>query len=116
ACRVDQAVDPAVSAADVGDDAEPIKLFGDVERVRGALAARQIAGDGACALGTGGLGHRLADRAGRTGDQNDLVLEPVHPSVVLMVVFVVIVVVMIVVVVVPVVMTMVMMMMSMIVV
>src|SRR5207244_1598485 len=84
---------------------------------RRALAARQIAGDGARALGAGGFGHRLADRAGRAGDQNDLVLKPVHPSVVLVVVFGVTVVVTIVVVVmvvsVPMIMRMVMSMMIM---
>ena len=30
--------------------------------------------------GTPPLGHRLADRAGGAGDQNDLVLEPIHPA------------------------------------
>ena len=98
--RVDQAIEPVVRAADLGDHAEPVRLGGDVERVVCAVAAGQIAGDRKPAGGVDRLRHGLAERAGGAGDQNDLVLEPLHPaSAALVIVRVVVIVVMIVVIV-----------------
>ncbi len=78
--RVDQPIEPVVRAADLGDHAEPVRLGGDVERVVCAVAAGQIAGDRSPACGAHRLRHGLADGAGGAGDQNDLVLEPLHSA------------------------------------
>jgi hypothetical protein len=77
--RIDEAVEPAMRAADLGDHAQPIEFFGDVQRMRCAKAY-EVAGDGAAVLGHDRIDDRLADRASRPGDQDDLVLEPGHAA------------------------------------
>ena len=78
---VDEAVEPVVGAADLGDHAQPVVLGGDVERVVDALPAGEIAGDRnrrpprSTASATA-----LPTEPARAGDQNDLVLEPVHAA------------------------------------
>ena len=68
------------AAADLGDHAQPIKLGGHIERMADAGAAGQIAGDGDAAFDRHRCGDRRADCARRAGDQNDLVVQPVHAA------------------------------------
>jgi len=83
ACRIDQPVDPAVGAADVGDDAEPVALL-VTSRRGGALAARQIAvmARAPSALAASATALPMAPAA--SGDQKrSWSLSRFHPSVVL---------------------------------
>ncbi len=88
---VDQTVEPAVGAADLGDHAEPV---GSEVTSSACVAPCRPARSLVTATPPSALhrlGHGLADRAGRAGDQNDLVLEPVHAASALVIVLVVVV-------------------------
>src|SRR5262249_14720777 len=58
----------------------------NVEHMVSAMAAGEIAGDRNAARSLDRLRHRAADRARGAGDQNKLVLEPVHAASVMLVV------------------------------
>ena len=77
---IDQAVEPVMAAADLGDHAQPVRLRGDVERMVRALPPGKVAGDRNPAFGLDRSATALPIGAGGAGDQNDLVLEPVHAA------------------------------------
>ncbi len=82
---VDQAIEPVVAARDLADDAEPIVLGRNVKHMAGAVTPGEIAGDGYAARGFDRRRHRAAERTRRTGDQNKLVLEPLHAASIMLV-------------------------------
>src|SRR5262249_43946284 len=77
---IDQTIETAVAALDLGQDITPIILRGDVERMIDAGAPGEIGGDGAAALALDRGRNRGADGAGGTGDGDDVVREAGHES------------------------------------
>ncbi len=76
--RVDETVEPAGGALDLGDDAQPILLRSHVERVIHAGAAAEVRGDCDRAGFHDRVGGRRADGARGPGHQHDLVSETTH--------------------------------------
>ena len=75
---IDQPVEAAVLALDLGDDALPIRFRRHVERVIDAVAAGKIGGDRRAAGALDRGNDRRADRARGAGHQHDFAFEIRH--------------------------------------
>ena len=75
---IDETVEPPACALDLGQDAAPIVLRGDVERMIDAGPTREIGRNGNAALTLDGHRNGSAYGARRPGDEHDLVLEAGH--------------------------------------
>ena len=72
---VDETVEAAVRALDLGDRGLPVRFAGHVERDVGRAAASEIAADGGAARLLDRLAHGAPERAGCAGDQHDVACE-----------------------------------------